>query len=269
VSQRYHLDENIQKRLREAAPTTAREDIAFILRHPRLFAHVAKLGVRGALNTIRSDPTLGWLKSSDKVRAVIPDAILGAEWGGIDTFMALVKQHASSIDRCVEIGCGGGRITHLVRPLVSELVAMDVSLTMLEEARRGGGNDVRYEVVEGFGNNLAAGAYSLAVSHDVFVHFDYDDVGVYLVNLHRSLRPGGRFVVSVYTLDSPAERETYRLQLVPKAGHARRIRMLPAAAYEMLFETLGFEVLDAVRTSNNEYAGAKTFGHLNYVLRRP
>jgi len=45
--------------------------------------------------------------------------------------------------------------------------------------------------------------------------------------------------------------------------------MLPAAAYETLFETLGFEVLDAVRTPNNEYAGAKTFGHLNCVLRRP
>src|SRR5437667_8676889 len=139
------------------------------------------------------------------------------------------------VDRCVEIGCGGGRITRLVRPLVSELVAMDVSLAMLEEARRGGGDDVRYEVVEGFGNNLPAGAYSLAVSHDVFVHFEFDDVGVYLVNLHRSLRPGGRFVVSVYTLDSEEERESYRLQLVPKAGHARRIRMLPAAAYARVF----------------------------------
>ncbi len=277
---RYQLDENTQKRLREAAPRRRTEDVVFLLKHPRLLAHTAKVGIRGALNALRSDPTLGWLRTVDGVRALAPDAVLGAEWGGVHTFMALVEQHARADDRCVEIGCGGGRLTCRIRPLVSELVAMDVSPAILEEARVGGGNDVRYEVVEGFGNNLPDGAYSLAVSHDVFVHFDLDDFGAYLANLYRSLQPKGRFVVSVYTLDSEEERQYYRRQLVASSGNARRIRMLPKAAYETLFDTLGFEVLDAVRTPNAdedpqwspdgraEYAGAKTFAHLNYALRR-
>jgi SAM-dependent methyltransferase len=268
VARLYQLDQATQDQLRQAPPRTAREDVGFILRHPRLVGHVVKLGVRGALDALRSDPTLGWLKAADKVRRVAPDAILGAEWGGGETFMALVRRHAHHDDRCVEVGCGGGRITRLVRPLVSELVAMDVSKAMLDEAHIGGGEDVVYAVVEGFGNNLPSDAYSLAVSHDVFVHFDFDDVGLYLANLHRALRPGGRFIVSVCTLDNEAEREQYRRDVVAAAGHARRARMLPAAAYETLFEVMGFETLEAVRTPINEYANSRASGHLNYVVRR-
>ena len=264
----YRLDQATHDQLQQTSRRTAKEDLAFILRHPRLFGHVVKVGVRGALGALRSDPTLGWLKAMDKVRAVAPDAILGAQWGGVETFIALVRRHAQRDDRCVEIGCGGGRITRLVRPLVGELVAMDVSAAMLAEARVGGGDDVVYAVVEGFGDNLPSDVYSLAVSHDVFVHFDFDDVSVYLTNLHRALRPGGRFIVSVNSLDSEAEREQYRRDLMAGAGHARRARMLPAATYEALFEVTGFEVLEAVRTPIEEYANGRTSGHLDYVLRR-
>jgi SAM-dependent methyltransferase len=223
----------------------------------------------GAIEALKADATLGWLSSANQMRALERDAILGAEWGGMTGFTASLQEVAKRGDEALEIGCGGGRVTRVARPLVAHIDAVDVSEPMLEEAKRGtaGVDGIDFWVVEGFGDNLGSRKYDLALSHDVFVHFEFDEVARYACNVADALKPGGRFVVSVYTLDDENERQQYRMELMRKPLHPRRARRMPEAAYDTIWETAGFSIEGRRRSHSSEYAGDRSYTHLNYQLR--
>jgi predicted TPR repeat methyltransferase len=193
---------------------------------------------------------------------------MGADWGGLETFMELFEESVTPTESALEVGCGGGRVTRRIRPLVSKLDAVDVSEAILDEARAVA-PDVSDFAVAGFGDNLPEGRYDVVASHDVFVHFELDECARYFYNVSRALRPNGVFVVSVYTLDSDAELEVYRAAISSSSGFsARRARRFPSAAYEALLRTFGFEVSGSRRTPANEYPDEKTATHLNLVARK-
>ncbi len=252
-----------------AASTRLGRAIRLFLRKPRLIPYALACATRGATAGLRDDPTLGWLSSLNHVRRVNERAILGAEWGGVSSFMAVFRSVAYPAARCLEIGCGGGRMTRLMRPHVAALSAVDVSEPILDEARRvmAGLGVTDFFVVTRFGDNLPIAAYDLVASHDVFVHFDFDEISRYAHNVNRALGREGYFVLSVYTLDSESERQDYIAQIGSSPTlSARRARRMPACAFEAIFRSTGFEVLRKVRSEVNEYAVGKSTGHLNYVL---
>jgi SAM-dependent methyltransferase len=238
-----------------------------LVTRPSLAVHMTKVATRGAAGAVRSDPTLGWLAGLEHVRRVAPDSIMGADWGGLDTFLAAVRRSVAPDAAALEIGCGGGRVTRLLRPLVGSLDAVDVSKAVIDEARKVEPG-ARYFVVDGLGENLPGAAYDAVVSHDVFVHFELDQTARYLLNVRRSLRTGGTFVASVYTLDSAEDRADYRDAIGQKlATDARRVRRFPAASYETLFGLFGFAVDTSMRTPASEYPKEKGATHLVYVAR--
>lgn len=256
---------------RYAKSSRAGRALRLLMHQPRLVPHVTRTAVAGAAGALRSDPTLGWLSSVNQVRDVRPDAILGAEWTGLEGFMDALKSVAKKTDAALEIGCGGGRVTRVARPLVTHIDAVDVSEPMLVEARRGtaGIDGIDFWAVDGFGDNLGVGKYDLAFSHDVFVHFEFDEVARYAFNIAVALKPGSAFVVSVYTLDDETERQVYRDELMSSRSlGARRVRRMPAAAYETIWGAAGFSVEGRTRSAPSEYASEKKFTHLNYKLRR-
>lgn len=263
--------EHDQLHRRYAKGTSVVRALRLLANKPRLVPHAALTALQGATNALRADPTLGWLGSVVHVRQVQPQAILGAEWGGMTSFMGVVQRVARPSDVALEIGCGGGRVTRTVRPLVGRLDAVDVSDAILDEARLGvrDTDPVNFFAVDGLGENLPRQEYELVISHDVFVHFEFDEVARYAFNIAGALKPGGAFVVSVYTLDHPQEIASWRSELVesPRLG-ARRARRMPAETYVAIWAAAGFEVESATRSDVGEYAGKKAYGHLNYVLRR-
>lgn len=181
--------------------------IKLFLRHPTLLVHTLRLAWRGATAGVSNDHTLTWMFHLDAVRSVVPKAGLGAQWGGLESFLAILREYAKPTDNVLEIGCGGGRITTTIRPHVAELTAVDVSKWILAEARRAseGLDPIRYLVDKNFGQNLPSNTYQLAYSHDVFVHFEYDEVLRYLDSIRKSLVCNGKFIVSLYTVDSSEE----------------------------------------------------------------
>jgi SAM-dependent methyltransferase len=243
--------------------------LALFRQQPRLMPYAARVAVAGAIEALKADVTLGWLSSANQLRVLEPDAILGAEWGGMAGFSASLEKVAKPGDMALEIGCGGGRVTRVARPLVAHIDAVDVSQPMLDEARDGtaGLDGIDFWVVERFGDNLGRRKYDLAFSHDVFVHFDFDEVARYACNLAVALKPGGRFVVSVYTLDEELERREYRNELMRNELHPRRARRMPGAAYDAIWKTAGFAVEGRARSDSSEYAGRRSYTHLNYQLR--
>lgn len=247
--------------------------------HPRLIPHAVSTAVRGAVTgaatAVKADPTLGWMADADQVRRISPGAILGATWGGLETFVTAFGEHVGKDQVALEVGCGGGRVTRRLQPLVAELHAVDVSQVILDQARTVA-PQARFFTVAGFGDSLPDDRYDAVASHDVFVHFEFDECARYLYNIARTLRPKGVFVFSVYTLDGAAEHEEYRREISSSTRlAARRVRRFPSESYETLLDIFGFDVIDRRRAAREEYprlslalAGGGETPHLNFVARK-
>ena len=98
-------------------------------------------------------------------------------------------------DDVVEIGCGVGRLTHVLARRAATVRALDVSPAMLERARTYGRGLENVEWVLGDGASLApiaAASADACISHVVFQHIPDPEITLgYVREIGRVLRPGG------------------------------------------------------------------------------
>jgi len=243
-----------------------------LARQPQLVVHAAKTALRGASAGLRADHTLSWLIHVDTVRQVIPNGGMGATWGGLDTFMGLVAKHVARTAHALELGCGGGRVTRHIRPLVGTLVANDVSERILAEARAATVDlaPIDFRTTYGLGDDLRDQEFDAVIGHELLMQFDFDELLRYCSNIHRSLKPGGLFIASVYTFDDPGEMAQHMGMIRDHGAGARspfRVHRMPRRTYQDIFEACGFEVVEVQRSRADEYQAKKT-PHTNFVLRR-
>lgn len=266
-------EEESQRIQRLAGSTKGWMRLARLLaRQPQLAVHVAKIALRGASAGLRADHTLSWLIHVDTVRQVIPNGGMGATWGGLDTFMGLVAKHVDRSAHALELGCGGGRVTRHIRPLVGTLVANDVSERILAEARAATSDlaPIDFRVTYGLGDDLRDQEFDAVIGHELLMQFDFDELLRFCSNIHRSLKPGGLFVASVYTFDDAGEIEQHMGMIRDHGAGARspfRVHRMPRQTYQDIFEACGFEIVEAQRSRPEEYQAKKT-PHTNFVLRR-
>ena len=243
-----------------------------LVHQPQLVIHAAKTALRGASAGLRADHTLSWLIHVDTVRQVIPNGGMGATWGGLDTFMSLVAKHVAPTAHALELGCGGGRVTRHIRPLVGTLVANDVSDRILAEARAATVDlaPIDFRVTYGLGDDLRDQQFDAVIGHELLMQFDFDELLRFCSNIHRSLKPGGLLIASVYTFDDPGEMAQHMGMIRDHGAGARspfRVHRMPRRTYQDIFEACGFEVVEVQRSRADEYQAKKT-PHTNFVLRR-
>lgn len=101
--------------------------------------------------------------------------------------------------RVIEPGCGSGRLTELIAERIGssgELVALDISPKMLEQARIriAGLSNVHVTLGSIEDTPLDCQSYDLALCHNVFPHFD--DKRAALLKLVSTLKLSGKLIVS-------------------------------------------------------------------------
>ena len=118
-----------------------------------------------------------------------------AEW-------ALLRKHLEqyglqNMDTCVEVGCGGGRLTNALAGAFENVHALDVAAHRIEQAGKvPNGHKVTFHLVSAPAIPLGAGAADLCVSTHVFQHIaDLRVTEAYLSEMFRVLRPGGCIMV--------------------------------------------------------------------------
>lgn len=251
---RFDLTEEERARVAAARgkPFTAGDVARSIVTTPKLLGPVLRSVVTGAVNGVRGNAPLASILDMHRVRAVVPDAATGVQWGGAAVFLEVLDGYLSPSARVLEIGCGGGRITRLVAPKVREVVASDISEIMLAEAREnlaGSAQNVRFALSQPYAlDGFPDSSFDVVYSHDVFFHFELNHVLALLDESRRVLKPGSACVISFVTIDR-ADWAATQLELVRSAvargtGFGPTLsRPYVAAQLDALYETAGFEVV--------------------------
>ena len=145
--------------------------------------------------------------------------------------LAALTPHVSMpIARVLDLGCGTGLCGPLLRPIVTELIGVDLSERMLAHARQRGIYDalVTGEAVEYL--RSASNSFGLIVAADVLVYFG--DLKPLFEALSATLTEQGRFAFSVEASDGPS------VQLGPHHRYAHSLALIEQLAAEHRFAVL-------------------------------
>lgn len=180
-----------------------------------------------------------------------PTAFFATGIRDVEEWMAWTEDDVSA-GRMLEIGCGLGRMTVAFANTFDHVDGVDVSVSMIEQARElGPPSNVRYHVVSGGGlEDFEDDAYDFVGSGIVFQHIpDESAIATYMQEIARVLHPGGHALLQFNTVPfSFARRLAYMLpdSLLPRTSRrymrcyrrkSERIReVISAARLTILWE---------------------------------
>jgi predicted TPR repeat methyltransferase len=138
-------------------------------------------------------------------------------------------------DRVLDLGCGTGLCGALLRSHVAELVGVDLSPHMLDQARRRACYD-RLECAEltDFLKSCRV-RFEVVTAADVFCYFG--ELAPVFTAIGAVLRPQGRFVFSVEALEDPRAGPHVRLQEHGRYAHGRDFLQQALGQAGLMIET--------------------------------
>ncbi len=179
-----------------------------------------------------------------------PDAARFWARGGqdLDNLLSVVGARVTPEDDVVEIGCGVGRLTHVLAARARHVHALDVSPRMLELASEHGGHLTNVEWILGDGASLAPltdASADACVSHAVFQHIPDPAITLgYVREIGRVLRPGGWAAFRSRTTQGSTDGEEVRR---PSGSAGARSEAVARAADECCMARLSRRARRAAR----------------------
>lgn len=119
-------------------------------------------------------------------------------FGGTDNLwqnmiLPRVKPYLIKDNTALEIACGHGRITNILKDEFSVLHAVDVSSNCIEfcKERFAGSANIIYHLNDGYTLPVGSSSINFICSWDSLVHCEQDVINSYLAEIYRVLIPGG------------------------------------------------------------------------------
>jgi len=141
----------------------------------------------------------------------------------------------------VEMGCGDAAVTHAVAPHVGQAVGVDVTDALIETATAPA--NFRFLKTAGTDIALPSAHADLVYSNQLMEHLHPEDASAQLLEIHRVLKPGGRYIcVTPSRITGPHDISVY-FGYEPTGFHLREYDHTALAA---IFHAAGFHSLKAL-----------------------
>ncbi len=144
--------------------------------------------------------------------------------------LALLDAHPfSATDRVIDAGTGTGHTALAVAPLVAEVVAVDLTTSMLDQGRmlaaERGISNVTFTVGDIEHLEFAAGSFDVAVSRYSAHHYPHPERGI--AEIARVLKPGGVFLLADVVSPEDPTADTYlnAIEVLRDPSHVRDHRV--------------------------------------------
>jgi len=114
----------------------------------------------------------------------------------------------ASHHRVLDVGAGTGKVMHAVAPRVATVLGIDISASMLDQARVGAQPNEEFLIADICDSNLPSDYFDRITARMVFHHL-VGKVGMAAHNCFRVLRPGGKLIVAEGVPPDPSLRDWY------------------------------------------------------------
>jgi SAM-dependent methyltransferase len=145
-------------------------------------------------------------------------------------------------DLVLDVAAGTGHVARQLAPCVRAVVAVDVTVAMLEQGRAQGVPNVIFLRADAAALPFLDASFDVVVSRFAVHHFD--EPAIQLAEMRRCLKPGGRLAVADLVADPAAADTQNRLERLRDPSHTR---MLTAADLAALVGTHDVELRDVMR----------------------
>jgi 2-polyprenyl-3-methyl-5-hydroxy-6-metoxy-1,4-benzoquinol methylase len=145
---------------------------------------------------------------------------LQLDFGARIELVKFLRKLTRAGDSVLEVGCGGGLLAIELARQGRQVLGVDVSARILEQARHRAGclPGLTFALTEGTDLPAAEDSFDLAYSVEVIEHLHADDVSVHLREVRRVLKPGGHlWLLTPNRLDSVGAAARFGVALEPAA----------------------------------------------------
>ncbi len=160
----------------------------------------------------------------------------------LERLVALVDPKPT--DRLLDVATGSGNVAFAFAPLIRDVVALDITLPMLDQVRQGSSERGLTNIEARLGNALdipaLGGEFDIVTMRLAAHHFP--SLSEFVAEVFRVLKPGGKFLLvdTAVPEDAEVDAEINRLETLRDPSHFRSYRF---TEWRGALEAAGFEVL--------------------------
>jgi SAM-dependent methyltransferase len=201
-------------------------------------------------------------------------AAVGGDYERTGRIEAAIVRHFGLRDgmSLVDLGCGSGRLAWaLGQTMRIDYLGIDIIEAFLEYARKKSPRTYRFVLNRTLGLPAPAASADMVAAFSVFTHLLHAETYLYMEDIRRVLRPGGRLVFSFLEFANPEHwlvfEGTVNAQRDSTAPHLNQF--IERNAIDLWCEKLGYEREAFIDGADAPWGDAPNLWQAIAVLRRP
>lgn len=201
---------------------------------------------------------------------------VGGAWNEMGDLCSDALLYAGAKDgmAVLDFGCGSGRVAHFLSKKIEipEYLGTDIVQALLDYAKSKTPSHFRY--VKHHALNIPADdeTFDLAYAFSVVTHLLQAESYLYMKDVHRTLKPGGIFVVSFLELAEPSHWQIFEdsAQQQKNSTLPHLNAFLERNQIEVMADKIGFTVREFISgTMSGWEASGKSLGQSMVILDKP